>query len=377
MPRDNYLTSAAALIAGIPFRLLPRPPFQPPRKILILKPCCLSQAMLATPLLAAISEAYPKAQIDWAISDWARPAVATNPRVSELIDAGRVGLEGRHWREVQALATRLRQEKYDTCFIPSRSTLLAYVAWRAGIRQRIGLNVAGRGFAHTIAVNPNGDAQHEAQVYLRLAAAVGITATPFMEFYPRDADRAAITARLVEEVDWLGDKPLALLHPGGGYNPVRTDLTKQWPVERFARLGSYLVRQHGARVLLLGSQQDRERAQAVLGLMSAPAINLAGSLTLGELGALSEMADLYVGNDAGPTHVAAAAGCPTLAIFGPTAPPVSQPFVPAARLATIACAPQEDFSWDGCATLEEAIQAADQLLALRQSGQPPVASLID
>lgn len=369
MPRDNYLTSAAALIAGIPFRLRPRPPFQPPRKILILKPCCLSQVMLATPLLAALSDAYPKAQIDWAISDWARPAVAANPRVSELIDAGRVGLAGSHWRDVQALVARLRQEQYDTCFIPSRSSLLAYVAWRAGIRQRIGLNVAGRGFAHTIAVNPNGDAHHEAGVYLSLAAAAGIASTPFMEFYPRDADRAAITARLVEEVDWLGDKPLALLHPGGGHNPVRSEPAKQWPIERFARLGSYLARQHGAQVLLLGSQAERERAQAVLGLMSAPAVNLAGSLTLGELGALSEMADLYVGNDAGPTHIAAAVGCPTLAIFGPTAPPVSQPFVPAARLATIACPLQEDFSWEGCATLEEAIQAADRLLALRRTGQ--------
>ncbi len=369
MPRDNYLTSAAALIAGIPFRLFARSSFQPPRKILILKPCCLSQVMLATPLLAALSEAYPKTQIDWAISDWARPAVATNPRVSELIDAGQVGLAGSHWRDVQALAARLRQEQYDTCFIPSRSTLLAYVAWRAGIRQRIGLNANGRGFAHTMTVRLNGDTRHEAQVYLRLAAAVGITATPFMEFYPRDTDRAAMTARLVEEVDWLGDTPLALLHPGGGHNPARTDMDKQWPVERFARLGSYLVRQHGARVLLLGSQEDRERVQAVLGLMSAPANNLAGSVTLGELAALSEIADLYVGNDAGPTHIAAAVGCPTLAIFGPTAPHISQPYVPAERLATIACAPQEYFSWDGCATLEEAILVTDRLLALRQQGQ--------
>ncbi|MCA9939141.1 MAG: glycosyltransferase family 9 protein [Anaerolineales bacterium] len=370
MPRDNYLTSAAALVAGIPFRLFARRAFPPPRKILILKPCCLSQVMLATPLLAALSNAYPKAQIDWAVCESARAAVATNPRVSELIDSGRVGLAQGRWQDVSALIARLRQEQYDTCFIPSRSALLSYIAWRAHIPRRVGLDNVGRGFAHTLPVRVPQEPAHEAEHYLKLAAVVGIAEQPPMEFFPRDTDRARTTERLVEELDWLGDRPLVMLHPGGGQNPVRVDLRRQWPMERFALLGNYLARQHGALVLLVGGEMDRERAEAALGLMSVRAFNFAGTLTLGELGALAEIADLYVGNDTGPTHVAAAAGCPTLAIFGPTDPLISRPFVPPERLATVACPPRDPFTWDDCVSVAEVSAAADRLLAARITKNP-------
>ena len=176
MLRENALTATAARLAGIPFRLLARRPLQPPHKLLILRPCCLSQVMLATPLLAALSEAYPRAQIDWAVSEWSRPGVASNPRISELIDTGRVGLPDATWADVRALVARLRQERYDTCIIPSRSSLLSWVAWRANIPQRVGLNQAGRGFAHTVAVKVPAGVQHESLVYLSLAQAFGIAA---------------------------------------------------------------------------------------------------------------------------------------------------------------------------------------------------------
>ena len=69
MPRENLLTAIAARLASVPFRMFAnRQPFQTPRKALILKPCCLSQVMLATPLLAALKEAYPQAQFDWELT---------------------------------------------------------------------------------------------------------------------------------------------------------------------------------------------------------------------------------------------------------------------------------------------------------------------
>ena len=89
---------------------------------------------LATPLLAVLSEAFPDARFDWAVSDWARPAIVGNPRLTELISTGEGDIQKRSWRQIGHLVKRLRMEKYDTCFMPSRSGVLSYIAWQAGIR---------------------------------------------------------------------------------------------------------------------------------------------------------------------------------------------------------------------------------------------------
>jgi heptosyltransferase II len=366
MLRENVFTVMLARLARVPFALFRQRPFTPPAKALILHPCCLSQVLLSTPLLAALSETYPRGRFDWAVSDWARPAIAGNPRLTELISAGPGRPHDLSWRELNAFIDRLRAEKYDTCFIPSRSTLLAYVAWRAGIPQRVGLNIDGRGFAHTLAVRLPPEGAHDTAVALLLAAAAGVDPAVIQsastEFYPPDRDRTAVTQRLVEEIDWLGDVPLVVMHPGGGSNPVATDLRKQWPVERFARLGNHLARRHGARVALVGSEADRPLAAAIGGLMAVKATNLAGQMGLGELGALCEVADLYVGNDAGPTHVAAATGCPTLAIYGPSDPAVSGPHAPQGKVRALWRRFEGEFSWSAGVTVAEAIAAAEELL---------------
>ena len=368
MPRESFLTVGLAALWRIPFALRRQRPFTPPQKVLILKPCCVSQVMLTTPLLTVLHRAFPKAQFDWAVSDWARPAVMANPHLKELIRTGTGSLNQATWAEIRVLVAQIRAGAYDTCFIPSRSSLLAWIAWQAGIPQRVGLNVNGRGFAHTIAVRPAKAIRHEAERYLLLAQAVGIdaefiTTTARTEFHAPDRERTAVTARLVEEIDWLGDTPLVVIHPGGGQNPAHEDVGILWPPERFVRLGNHLARQHGARVVLVGAAEDLPVATAVMGMMSAPVTNLAGTLSLGELGALCEVADLYVGNDSGPTHIAAATDCPTLVIFGPSDPAVSSPYGRSGQVLTLwRPIPETGFSWETGVNVAEAIQAADTLL---------------
>lgn len=372
MSRANFLTTTFFHLARIPFGITGRGQFSTPEKVLILQSCCISQVMLATPLLAAVSESFPKARIDWGVGDWARPAIAGNPRLTELIHIGEYGIQNPGRAEVGALVERLRAEDYDTCFVPSRSAVLSYVAWRAGIKQRIGLNVRGRGFAHKMAVRPPQEARNSAVNNLALATAVGIseeiTARVGEEFYPSDGARLAVTQRLVEEIDWLGDVPLVVLHPGGGENPMRSSPDKRWPVERFALLGNHLIRQHKARVVLVGTQDERPLTRAVAGLMAAKVSDLSGQLSLSEVGALCEVADLYVGNDAGPTHIAAATGCPTLALYGPNDPVYSMPYTKKGKVIALwrdlsDVEEERPFTWDMGITAGQAIEAADTLLA--------------
>lgn len=375
MPRETVFTVALAQLARIPFRLGGQRPFTPPQKALMLKPCCVSQVMLTTPLLAALHKAYPSARFDWAVSDWARSAIAGNPRLTELISTGSGGLGNASWADIKVLIEQLRQEEYDTCFIPSRSSLLSFIAWRAGIPQRIGLDVNGRGFAHSLPVKPAKNVQHEAAVYLSLARAIGIDeeiiAAARMEYHAPDIERTAVTRRLIDELDWLGDTLLIIMHPGGGTNPVRSQPEKQWPVERFVRLGNHLVKKYGAQILLVGGEAERPLAQTISGLMHASVANWAGRVTFGELGALCEVADLYIGNDAGPTHIATAVGCPTLAIYGPSDPAVSGPYGGGSTAVTMWRAIESNFTWEKGITVEDVTQAAEKLLAQRQTIHHP------
>ena len=363
----NTLTSALLQAARLPFRLRSRRPFVPPRKALILQPCCLGRVMLTTPLLAALSAAFPEARFDWAISDWALQAISANPRVTRIIRAGAGDLSGNSGEEMRAFLNTVRSEAYDTCFIPSQSSEMARAARRAGIPQRIGLDVGGHGFAHTLPVRPPVGERQTARIFLSLAVAVGVDEAIIrgaeMEFHPSDVDRTSVTRWLVEDFDWLGDAPLVVLHPGGGDNPSQTNLDKRWPTYRFARLANHLKRVHDARMVVVGTAEERTLADQAVGMMSLPAANRAGRMGLGELGALCELASLYVGNDAGSTYVAAATGCPTLAIYGPTDPGIYGPYMVNGRVQSLWRPYEGEFSWAGGVSLEEASAAADSLLA--------------
>lgn len=334
--------------------------------------------MLTTPLLAALSEAFPDARFDWAVSDWARRGIASNPRVTELIGVGEDDLRRRSWRQIGQLILRLRSEHYDTAFMPGRAALLSYIAWQAGIHQRIGLNLQGRGFANTVSVRPPADVKDRGSRGLLLAEAVGversITGRVNMEFYPPDRDRTAVTQKLIEEVDWLGDVPLVLMHPGGGDSPVHSRPLARWPVERFVILGNHLARQYRAHVVLVGTRNEAELADDIAGMMAARVTNYCGRISLGELGALCEVADLYVGNDTGPSHIAAATGCQTMVIYGPTNPAFSRPYSTRGNVHLLWHERDEGpaerpFSWGQGVTAQEAIRVAHEILDMPKRGE--------
>lgn len=352
------------------------PPPAAPRKALILQPCCLGRVMRTTPLLAALSEAFPEARFDWAISDWARQAVSSNPRVTRLLHAGGGKLGAATRAELRALLDDIRAEAYDTCFIPDLDdSVAARLAQEAGVPQRVGLS-ARRLRELTLAVAPPPGERRQARQSLALAEAVGappaVVEAAQMEFHPPDPDRMAAARWLVEEFDWLGDRPLVVMHPGGGRNPAGTNLDKRWPAERFARLGNYLIRTVGARIALVGTAEERPLAAQVAGMISLSATeraaaNRAGKIGLGELGALCELAALYVGNDVGSTYVAAATGCPTLAIYGPTDPAVSAPYMVNGHVTTLWQPYEGDFTWARGATVEMAAAAAEALFVPQPS----------
>ena len=172
--------SAICHLLRIPFRLRPFIPpnwggekrggaFNAPSSILIIKPCCLGDVLMATPVIAALRQTFPKARIDFAVGDWARAMVENNPHLDGLLDCGPsasrrgelvepsgrgpVGSGGRYsWREYFDLARRIRAARYEACFVLDRSPLISLLPYLGGVPQRVGLDSRGRGFSLTVGV---------------------------------------------------------------------------------------------------------------------------------------------------------------------------------------------------------------------------------
>jgi len=150
---------------------------------------------------------------------------------------------------------------------------------------------------------------HRIQTYAELAAAAGIPkgwGNPCVQSSAQD--RIALERRGLPT-----DRPMVCLHVAGGKD------YKHWPLKRFAALADHL-HDAGLQPALIGAAPDRPAVDRVLEFSRCRPIDLAGQLPLGELIALFEQARLFIGNDSGPMHLAAAAGTHIVALFGPTDP---------------------------------------------------------
>lgn len=364
-------------LIGLTCRLLGRllrqkaVPAQPAR-ILVLKPCCLGDVVLATPALLALNQAFPQAKIDVAVGSWSQAVLQNSPYIHQLIDSGKVGQGTYTWRDVLALAQTLRSESYDLALILDRSPLVGLVPLLAQIPHRVGLDSFGRGFAHTQRVPVPPHARHEAKLYLDVVARLGVTV--YQQNQPLFWSNFHPPAEVEHHLPDI-PQPFAILHPGGGQNPGMAMLNKRWPLDRLAKLGDVLA-ERGLTPVLSGAPAEVEVCQQVAQQMKHPPYIVAGQLSLAEFGALCQKSQLFVGGDTGAMHIAVAMGSQVLAIFGPSDPKHYGPFAPPSQSITLWRAfnlpaggvgqGQVDFSWEHGVDVAEAIAACEQLL--KQNG---------
>src|SRR5207248_2271692 len=129
---------------------------------------------MSTPLVSTLRAAFPDARIDYAVGDWARAAVITNPDIDEVLPLFEFSPSPlrRLWGALRA-AWRLRWRRYDMVFSVERSALTHLVAYLAGIPRRFGIASFPRSALLTYAVEDQPDG-HEVDIYLRLAEAAGL-----------------------------------------------------------------------------------------------------------------------------------------------------------------------------------------------------------
>jgi ADP-heptose:LPS heptosyltransferase len=201
-----------------------------------------------------------------------------------------------------ALGRRLRAARFDRVYDLQRSERSGWYFRLAGRPEWVG---AVAGCSHRY-VPPPGPARHIAEREAAQLAAAGFGAIelPDLSFLDADLGHFALTP------------PYALLVPGSA--PHRP--AKRWPAERFAALAQALAAQGTTPVLLGTKSEARELAQIARACPAAR--DLCGETGLEEIAALARGARLAVGNDTGPMHLIAAAGCPSLVLYSAESDPL-------------------------------------------------------
>jgi len=301
-------------------------------KILVRATNWVGDAIMALPALRAVRAKWPEAEI----SVLARPYVADIYRGQGVADR-LIGYEprGEHrgWQGRERLARELRAERFDLAILFQNAFDAAWLAWRAGIPQRVGYARDGRSLLLTqaIAVPQAGEIPtHEQFYYLELLHRAG-----WME---KPSGEKLITLEVSEEQRRRGS--LFLLEAGARPHAPRLAIgagasygsAKCWPPERFAAFANRLAAGFDGDVILFGTSAEQPVAEAIMAGMKRAPINLTGRTAIAELPGLLSQCHLFVGNDSGAMHVAAAVGLPVVAVFGPTDPLGTAPVTPRCSL---------------------------------------------
>lgn len=310
-------------------------------KLLVRATNWIGDAVMSLPALAAVRGRWPSAEI----SVLARAPVAELYRGQGIADRLIViDHPGRHsgWLGRARLARELRRERFDVALLLQNAFEAAWLAWRARIPVRIGYNRDGRGFLLTRAADvpqPGEVPTHETYYYLELLRRVGwIERLEPVTEIRLSVDAAACTR--AEELlrragARVGAKRIALA-PGASYG-----MAKCWPAARYATLADRWIADFDADVVLFGTAAERGVAQRIMRTMRHRAVSLVGETRAADLPALLAQCHLFLGNDSGAMHVAAAVGLPGVAVFGPTDASGTAPLAPDFRLVQqpVSCSP--------------------------------------
>jgi ADP-heptose:LPS heptosyltransferase len=295
-------------------------------RIVLIQPCCIGDVVLATAALMALRRGYPDAHITWAVGSWSKAAVEGHPLLDAVLDTGSAALPVATPGGLLQFVAQLRQGNFDLAVSLVRSPRMSLALLLSGIDQRAGLDSAGRGFGYNIRVPLDPLlVRSEGDIYLDVVRALGIDVSDCranLPVLPADAEsvRELLAAQGIEG-------RYLVLNPAGGRNPGMTLDIKRYPPAQMAALANRLAAHFDARVVLVGAAEDRPLLDSVASGLNQPPVMFAGVLTFGQIGALARGGWVYVGNDTGLTHLAAAAGARTVAIFGPSDPARYAPFV--------------------------------------------------
>ncbi|MBN2056555.1 glycosyltransferase family 9 protein [bacterium] len=302
-------------------------------RVMIIKLSAVGDVIHALPVLARLKSRIPSPRICWVVEAKAAAILVDNPLLDEL-----VVIDTHRWRRsllrpahlaplaslILRFAVHLRRWRADEVYDLQGLLKSGVLAWLSGAKRRIGFHrrLCREPINHRFTNEHRGpgitDAKHVVDLNLSLVEGGGgeVTESDFT-IAVGSADRDSIDRFLLDT--FAGEDFLVAVNPGAGWS------TKRWPVQHFAALCRELTKHCKVRCLALWGPGEEDLAAALVSAADN-SVALAPPTNLKQLYYLISRCDMFISGDTGPLHLAAAAGCPSLALFGPSDPRRNGPY---------------------------------------------------
>ncbi|MEM4264028.1 MAG: glycosyltransferase family 9 protein [Candidatus Woesearchaeota archaeon] len=276
-------------------------------KILIIKLWAMGESILTLPMIKELRKAYPSAKISVLCRERNKDVYTLNPDIDEIILFEPKNIFG-------LIKLFKRFDLVIDCEPYLKTSALA--SFYLG-KRRIGFSHGARAWMYTDKIDYN-DQQHVVDTYLDFLKLLGMQkkADALVKLCYSSEDKAKVMEMLAPV---LKQKKQLIGFCAGAAESTRE---RMWPKEKFAELADRLIKDYDAQVIFIGSKKESELEDSVIQKMKNKhnTVNLAGRTSVKELFALIEMCDLFISNDTGPMHIAAAQGVRTIGLFGPNTP---------------------------------------------------------
>lgn len=310
------------------------------KHILAIKLADLGDLLAVTPALQALRAAQPRARIDLLVPPGSAKLLHGARFVDKIITFDKFTfdtlgglLDLPSLMRTARFLLSLRRARYDAVVIFHHFTLrfgiikFHTLSFATGADMVAGLDNGQVRFLTRHVPDRGFGAMHEVDYWLQVATLLGADATggwrPCIPLYDEERERAA---QLISASGVTPGGPLVAIHPGAG----AYSLARIWPAEGFARVAKGLIESHNATIAILGGPDEIALASELERLIGCGKhlYNLAGCTGIHEMAAFIERCDLFLGNDSGPMHIAAAMQTPVVAVFGPSNQQAWGPYTP-------------------------------------------------
>jgi len=289
------------------------------KRVLIVRLRSIGDTVLATPSLIALKRFLPDAEIDILLEDWVAPLLEGHDAVDNIITTGK------SFTDKIKTARSLRKRSYDVVFNLHGGSTSTFLTYATGARRRVCYAGYRYSFLYTDLLSSSADfwgreQTHSAEQQLALLGFVGVPVEdrPRGQLVVTETALDSIAKKITTETRRHGElhseigisvfPAYALIHPTTAFE------TKNWPIGNFARIAEYFD-DRGIQTIAVASRAENEVLESLASISKVPIVTF-DDLTLPEVTALASRAKLFVGNDSGIAHIAAAVGTPTIVVFG-------------------------------------------------------------
>ena len=290
-------------------------------KILIRATNWIGDVILTFPAITTIRKNFPKAEITILCRPWVAPLLENNPDADEVILYDHNGIHNGILGKLR-LAKALREKGFDLAILLQNAFDAALITFLAGIPIRVGYNSDARGplLTNKVILDKTVLEKHQVYYYMEMLKALGmdiVEENPIIKVSD-EARKKAI--EILDSLNIQNGELLVGINPGAYFGSA-----KRWLSERYALLSDMIYKDFGGKILLFGSKEEKVISEMILSIANSDIINLAGKTSLLETMALIEKCNLFITNDSGLMHLAAALKIPLISIFGSTDPLTTSP----------------------------------------------------